>query len=73
MVFKGNFLGLAVTVHLQKYEYFEKREFSYPFFPSIVYNNVAVTKQIYFLTTLLKSWVHISDNIAGLEGAPQYY
>ena len=74
MVFKDNFLGLTVAVRFQKYEYFKVCEFSYPFFfQSIVYNNVVVTKQICFLTIFLKLWVHISDNIAGLVGGPQYY
>ena len=30
-----------------------------------------VTNQVYFSPTFLKSWVHISDNIAGIIGAPQ--
>ena len=73
MLFEDNFLGLSVAVRFQKNEYFKKREFSYPFFQSVVYNNVIVTKQIYILTTFLKSWVRISDNIAGVVGDPQYY
>ena len=62
MVFGDNFLGLIVEISF--YVNFKKREFSYPFFQSIIYN-VVDTKIIYFLTTFLKSWVHISDNIAG--------
>ena len=37
---------------------------------------MVVTKQIYFSPIFLKSWSHISDNIAGvlgLVGGPQYY
>ena len=33
----------------------------------ISYKNVVLTKQIHFLYTFLKLWVHISDNIAGAE------
>ena len=46
--------------------------FSY-FFQSINYNNVVDTKQIYFSPTFSKSWMKISDNIAGVLGDPQYY
>ena len=67
-MFEDNFLGMAVAIRFQKNEYFKKREFSYSCFQSIVYHNVIVTKQIYILTTLLKSWVRISDNIAGAAG-----
>ena len=73
MVFEDNFLQLTVAVRFQKNGYFKKREFSCPFFQSIIYNKLVVTKQIYFLTTFLKSWVHIYDNIAGVVGGPQYY
>ena len=45
--------------------------FSY-FFQSINYN-VVDTKQIYFSPTFSKSWMKISDNIAGVLGDPQYY
>ena len=51
----------------------QKHEFSYPFFQSISYNNMAVTKQIYFSPTFLKWWVLICDNIAGVVGGSQYY
>ena len=34
---------------------------------------MVVTKQIYFRPTFLKSWVHISDDIAGVVGGLQYY
>ena len=34
---------------------------------------MVVTKQIYFLTTFLNTWVQISDNVAGVVGDPQYY
>ena len=37
------------------------------------YKNLVVTKQIYFSPTFLKSGVHISDNIAGVVGDPQYF
>ena len=73
MVFEDNLLGLTVAVRFQKNQYFKKLELPYPFFQSIVYNNVVVTKQIYFLATLVISWVHISHNIAGVVGGPQYY
>ena len=62
MVLEDNFLGLTVGVRF--YVNFKKREFSYPFFQSIIYN-VVDTKIIYFLTTFSNPWVHISDNIAG--------
>ena len=41
------------------------------FFQWINYNNVVAAKQIYFLSAFLKSWVHISDNLAGEVGSPQ--
>ena len=63
MLFEDDFLGMTLAVPFQKIQYFKKREFSYPFFQSINCNNVVVTKQTCFLTALLKSWVHISDNI----------
>ena len=50
-----------------------KREFSYTFSQSISYNNVVDIKQIYFSSTLLKLWVHISDTVAGVIADPQYY
>ena len=34
---------------------------------------MVVIKQIYFSLTFLKSWFHISNNIAGVVGDPQYY
>ena len=43
------------------------------FFQSLVYSNVIVTKQINFLTTFLKSFVHMFDNITGVVTVPQYY
>ena len=73
MLFKDNFLELTVAIRFQKYEYFKKRQFSFPFFQSTVYNNVVVTKQIHFLNTFLKSWVRIYDDIAGVIGGPHYY
>ena len=42
-----------------------KNKFSNPF-QSVSYNSMVVTKQICFSPTFLKSWVHISDNIARL-------
>ena len=65
MVFEENILRFTVTVR------FQEPEFSYHF--SVSYNNVVVTKQIYFSPTFLKSWVHIYGNITGIEGGPQYY
>ena len=38
-----------------------------------VNNNVVDIKQIYFSSTLLKLWVHISDTVAGVIADPQYY
>ena len=55
MVLEDNLLGLTVAVSFQKNQYFKKLELPYPFFQSIVYNNVVVTKQIYFLATLFIS------------------
>ena len=52
MVFEENILRFTVTVR------FQEPEFSYHF--SVSYNNVVVTKQIYFSPTFLKSWVQIS-------------
>ena len=63
MLFEDDFLGMTIAVPFQKNQHFKKREFSDLFFQSINYNNVVVTEQTYFLTALLKSWVHISDNI----------
>ena len=65
MVFEENILRFTVTVR------FQELEFSYHF--SVSYNNVVVTKQIYFSPTFLKSWVHIYGNITGIDGGPQYY
>ena len=73
MVFEDNLLGLTVAVSFQKNQYFKKLELPNPFFQSIVYNNVVVTKQIYFLATLFISWVHISYNVAGVVRGPQNY
>ena len=42
IVFEENFLRLIVTVC-----FFKKREFSYPFYQSINYNNLVATKHIY--------------------------
>ena len=63
MVFEDNFLGLTVAVSFQKHQYFKKRELPNPFFQSIVYNNVVVTKQICFLATFFKLWAYISDKL----------
>ena len=50
---------------------FQKRKFSY-FSQSICYSNVVLTKQIYFSHTFVKSWVHISHQIATLAGGSQH-
>ena len=42
-------------------------------FFSVSYNNVVITKKIYFSPTFLKLWVHISGNFAAVVGGPQYY
>ena len=73
MVFEDNFLRLTVTVLFRKNEFFKNLNFLIPFQKSISYNNAVVTKQICFSPTFSKSWVHISDNIAGAIGRPQYY
>ena len=75
-MFEEKFLRSTVKVRFPKNEYFRDVNFLILFFHSISYNNVVVTKQIYFSPTFLKSWVHISDNIAGvlgLVGDAQYY
>ena len=55
MVFKENFSRLTVTAHFHKNEYFKNVNFFYPFFWSMNYNNVVVTKQVYFSPTFSKS------------------
>ena len=45
-----------------------KKYIFFPFFQSISYNNVVVTKQIYFSSLFLKLWVQVSDRIAGVVG-----
>ena len=68
-----NILRLTVTVHFQiKNQYFKNVNFL-SFFQSISYNNVVVTKVIYFSSAFLKSWVDISDNIAGVAADLQCY
>ena len=69
-MFEEKFLRLTVKVRFPKNEYFRNVNFLILFFHSISYNNVVVTKQIYFSPTFLKSWVHISDNTAGVLGGP---
>ena len=49
----------------------QKRKLSYPF-QSMSYNNLVIRKQLYFLPTFLKSWVHSSDNTARVVGGSQY-
>ena len=83
IVFGENLLRLTLIVRFpkktknktktRKQWVLQKREFSYLFFRSISYNNVVVTKQVYFSSAFLKSWVYISDNIAGVVGGPQYH
>ena len=73
MVFEENFLRLTVPVSFQKKWVLQKREFSYYFLQSVSYNNVVVKIKIYFSSTFSKLWVHISDNIAGVVGSPDYY
>ena len=71
MVFEENFLRSTITVRFKK-RVLQKGEFSYYFF-SVSYDKVVATKQIYFSSTFLRSWIHISDNIAGVVGGSQYY
>ena len=47
--------------------------FFYPLFKWINYNNVVSRKQLYFSPAFLKWWTHMSDNITGVVGDPQYY
>ena len=49
----------------------QKHKFS-SLFQSISYDNVVVTKQIYFSSTFLKLWVHMADNAARVVGGSQY-
>ena len=37
------------------------------------YDNMVVTKQVYFSSAFLKLSIHISGNVAGIAGGPQYY
>ena len=60
MIFEDDFLRSTVIV--EKLSTSKKERF----------NNFFVTKQIYFSSAFLKSWVNISDNIAGVIGGPQY-
>ena len=71
MVFEENSLRLTVTARFQKIST-SKTWILLSFF-SVSYNNMVVIKQIYFSLTFLKSWFHISNNIAGVVGDPQYY
>ena len=71
MKFEKNFWRSIVTVLFQKNKYFKNVNFLI-LFQSISYKNVVVTKEIYFLTTFLKSWVHISGNIARAVGGRKY-
>ena len=78
-MFEQNFLKLTETIRFTKEIknkikwVIQKHEFSYPFFQSVSYSNVIVTKQMYFSPTFLKSWVHTSDNIARAVGGLEYY
>ena len=71
-MFEENLIEETITVRFQK-KTKKKREFSYLFFESISFNNVLVTKQVYFSSSFFKSWFHISDNIAGVVEGPKYY
>ena len=71
MMFEENLLRCTVIVHFQKM--ITSKTWIFLSFFSVSYNNVVATKQIYFLSTFLKSWFHISDNIAGVVGGLQYY
>ena len=70
MVFEENFLILTVTVRFQKMSILKTWHFV---LFSVSHNDVVATKQIYFSPTLLKSLIHISDNIAGIVEGSQYY
>ena len=69
----NQFLEIDSNSTFSKKWVLRKSEFSYPSFQWIGYNNVVVTKKNYFSPTFLKSWAHISDNIIGAVGVPQYY
>ena len=71
MVCEKNFLRLTVTGCFQKMS--TSKMWIFLLFLSVTYNNVVITKQIYFSSTFLKSWVHISDNIAGVVGGTEHY
>ena len=73
MLLEENVFRLTVTVRLQKSYWFKTFEFCFTFSQSISYNNVLDTQKIYFASTFLKSWVHISYNIALVVGGPKYY
>ena len=66
------FLQIGSNSTFSKEWVLQKCEFCCTFFHSVSYNNVVVTKQIYFSHTFLKSWTHIFDNIAGVVWGPQY-
>ena len=50
----------------------QKHKFSYPFHQSINYDNLVVTKHIY-VPPDSENREFTSDNIAGVEGGPEYY
>ena len=60
MVFQDNFLRFTVTICFQKMKYLKNVSFFNHFFQSISYKNKSWVK--------IKSWAHISDNIAGVVG-----
>ena len=70
MVSEENFLKLTVTVRFQRTS--TSKTCMFLLFFSVSYNNVVVTKRIYYSLTFLKSWVHICDNVADVVGGPQY-
>ena len=59
------FLEIESNSILSKNRVFQRCKISYPF-QSTSFNNVVIRKKI------LKSWDHISDNIAHVVGGPQY-
>ena len=77
MVFEENFLRLTeqYVFKKKKNEWFNNVNFLIFFFQSTGYDNVVVTKQIYFLSVFLKSWIfkNISDSIAGIVRDSKYY
>ena len=66
------FLEIDSNIMFSKKWVLQKRKFPYSFLHSISYNNMVIMKQVYFSPIFRKSWAHVSNNIAGVEGGPQH-